>query len=142
MECLLCNENSNSNSIWIKKYEYWNVHACWFQHTLGTLGIILKRHSESFSNLTENEIKELGEIIKSCQKALNKEFQPDWYNIQQNCNWHHHLHFLVLPRYKNKKEFSNKTFEDKTFENPIIYTKEKVDEDIRIKLSELLKKHL
>ena len=142
MECLLCSENNNSDSLWIKKYKYWNVHVCWFQHTLGTLGVILKRHSESFSDLAKDEIEELGEIIKLSQKALDIEFKPDWYNIQQNCNWHHHLHFLVLPRYKKKRELLEKTFEDKTFENPIVYTKEKADENIRIRLSELLKKHM
>jgi len=137
MNCLLCDENTNG--LWIKKFKYWNVHVCWFQHTLGTLGIILKRHSEKFLNLKEEEILELGKIIKLSQKALDDTFKPDWYNIQQNGNWHHHLHFLILPRYQEPRKFEKKKYEDKAFGQPIMYTREKEIETIRIKLTEILK---
>ena len=139
MKCLLCDENKNG--LWIKKFKYWNLHFCWFQHTLGTLGIILKRHAEKFSELTKEEITELGDIIKLSQKALDKTFKPDWYNIQQNCNRHRHLHFLILPRYKKPREFKGKKYEDKTFGEPIEYTRENVNEYIRRELTTLLEKY-
>lgn len=140
MDCLLCNENKDG--LWIKKFKYWNLHACWFQHTLGTLGIILKRHAEKFSELTQEEIMELGEIIKLSQKVLDEEFKPDWYNIQQNGNWHRHFHFLILPRYKKLREFSGKKYEDRTYGQPITYTREKEDENIRKELTTLLVKNI
>lgn len=136
MECLICEENKNG--LWIKKFKYWNLNVCWFQHTLGTLGIILKRHIEKFSDLTQEEITELGEIIKFSQKILDETFKPDWYNIQANCNWYHHFHFLVLPRYKEPREFKGKRYKDKTFGQPITYTKEKENEKIRKELTILL----
>lgn len=139
-KCLLCEENKNG--LWIKKFKYWNLHVCWFQHTLGTLGIILKRHIEKFSELSEEEFTELYEIIKLSQKALDEIFKPDWYNIQANCNWYHHFHFLVLPRYKKPREFKGKKYEDETFRQPIIYTKEKEDESIRKELTALIAKHM
>ncbi len=140
MDCLLCKENQDG--IWIKKYKYWNVHACWFQHTLGTIGVILNRHAEKFVELTKEEIEELGEIIKVFQKALDSEFSPDWYNIQQNGNWHHHFHFLIFPRYKEERVFEGKKYVDKAFGEPIIYTREKEDESIRIAMTGLLAKKI
>lgn len=138
--CLLCKENENG--LWIKKFKYWNLHVCWFQHTLGTLGIIMKRHIEKFSELNKEEFTELCEIIKLSEKALDETFKPDWYNVQQNCNWYHHFHFLVLPRHKKPREFKGKKYEDKTFGQPITYTNKKVNENIRKELTKLLAKHM
>jgi diadenosine tetraphosphate (Ap4A) HIT family hydrolase len=136
----MCKENKND--LWIKKFKYWNLHVCWFQHTLGTLGIILKRHAEKFSELTHEEIEELGEIVKLSQKILDETFKPDWYNIQQNCNLHRHFHFVVLPRYKKSRKFKGKIYEDKTFGEPIVYIKKKEAESVRKELTELLVKHI
>lgn len=123
MQCRLCDENANLDALWVTKGEYWNVHACWFQHTLGTLGIILKRHVESFTDLTKAEIQELGELLKAHQIKLTEALNPDWFNIQMNGNWHHHLHFLLLPRYEDTKEFNGKSYTDETYKQPITYTK-------------------
>jgi len=139
-ECLICEENKNG--LWIKKFKYWNLHVCWFQHTLGTLGILLKRHIEKFSELSKEEFIELYEIIKLSQKALDETFKPDWYNIHQDCNWFHHLHFVILPRYKQSREYKGKKYEDKNFGQPVTHTKEKEDENIRKELTILLAKHM
>lgn len=119
--------------------KYWNVHVCWFQHTLGTLGIILKRHVESFTELTPEEIKELGELLQKFQVKLQDNFQPDWFNIQMNGNWHHHLHFLLLPRYEKPRQLDGKSYEDKSYGQPIIYTKTEESEEARRQLTDLLR---
>jgi len=137
MKCRLCDENKKG--LWIKQAEYWNVHVCWFQHTLGTTGIILKRHIESFADLTKEEIGELGTLLKEFQKKLEKEFGPDHFNIQMNCNWHHHLHFLLLPRYKERREFMGKDYFDNSFGEPIVYTKDEEQGDIRRALTDKLR---
>ena len=77
MDCMLCKENQEGE--WLKKYTHWNVHVCWFQHTLGTIGVILNKHKEYFHELTQEEIAELGQILQEFQKILDKQFQPDWY---------------------------------------------------------------
>lgn len=139
MDCRLCNENENIDALWVEQGEYWNIHVCWFQHTLGTLGIILKRHSESFTDLTPQEIVQLGKILQKYQMKLDEKLKPDWYNIQMNGNWHHHLHFLLLPRYKDPQEFQGETFVDKTYGQPIEYIKVEATEDLRKSLTNLLK---
>lgn len=139
MECRLCDENKNSDALWTKKGKYWNVHVCWFQHTLGSLGIILKRHVESFIDLTPEEISELGQLLQESQKILSDKLNPDWFNIQLNANWHHHLHFLLLPRYKETQKFNGKEYADNNFGDPIAYTREEEQEETRKLLTGLLK---
>lgn len=139
MECRLCNENANPDAQWVTKGKHWNVHICWFQHTLGTLGIILNRHIESFTDLSPEEIAELGNLLQQYQAKLTNEFQPDWFNIQMNGNWHHHLHFLLLPRYKRPQEFGGKSYTDETFGQPITYTREEEPDNIREKLAARLR---
>lgn len=138
MECRLCDENSNPAAIWISQDEYWKVHVCWFQHTLGSLGIILKRHVESFTELRDEEIVELGNLLKINQLKISEKLSPDWFNIQMNGNWHHHLHFLLLPRYQEKREFAGLIFYDKTFGEPISYTKDETADSLRKQLTDLL----
>lgn len=139
MNCRLCNENENINALWVEQGVYWNVHACWFQHTLGTLAIILTRHAESFVDLTPQEIASLGKLLQKYQTILGVKLNPDWYNIQMNGNWHHHLHFLLLPRYKDSREFENEIFNDKAYGQPIEYTKIEASDVIRRSLTDLLK---
>lgn len=131
MTCRLCEENENPEALWVTRGAHWNVHVCWFQHTLGTLGVILNRHIESFAELTPEEIVELGQILQRYQAKLSDKLRPDWFNIQMNGNWHHHLHFLLLPRYKQRKEFGGHEYEDKTFGQPITYTKQEETEEVR-----------
>ena len=51
------------------------------------------------------------------------------------------MHFLVFPRYEKEREFAGKTYLDLSFNQPITYTKEKEDEEIRRKMMELFSKH-
>jgi diadenosine tetraphosphate (Ap4A) HIT family hydrolase len=138
MACRLCNENNNQNALFIEQGRYWNVHACWFQHTIGTLGIILRRHVESFVELSEDEIKELGQLLQTYEIRLSNKLQPNWFNIQLNANWNHHLHFLLLPRYKDKKKFNKKEYTDPTFGDPITYTKQEESQETRLLLTSFL----
>lgn len=137
--CKLCDENKNPEALWVFRGKYWNVHICWFQHTLGTLGIILNRHAESFAELTPDELVELTQLLQKFQVRLEKKFKPDWFNIQMNCNWHHHTHFLLMPRYKEQREFDGKTYTDQGFGEPITYTKIEEAEKTRHALTDFLK---
>lgn len=137
--CRLCEENKNPEALWIDQGKHWNVHVCWFQHTLGTLGIILNHHVESFAELTPDELTELTQLLQKFQVRLEKELNPDWLNIQMNCNWHHHIHFLLLPRYKKPREFYDKTYDDRTFGEPITYTKIEESNKTRRSLTDLLR---
>jgi len=125
---------------WIKEYTHWKLGVCPNQHTLGSLVVMMKTHKESFTELGDEEILEMGNAIKLAEKILDTQFKPDWYNVQQNGNWEHHLHVHIIPRYKEKKDFEGREFEDKTYGQPVTYTAEKEKIEYIEKMTELLKR--
>ena len=76
---------------------------------VGHVLIIPKRHCETYFDLTEEELKEMFELSKEVKEVLDKEFEPDGYNVGFNCGeaggqtvMHAHMH--VIPRYKGDTE--------------------------------------
>lgn len=135
--CNLCKLNKESD-LWIKQYKYWNLAVCPNQHTLGSLVIILKQHRERFSEINIKETIELKKNIDMGQKILDRTFKPDWFNVQQNGNWEHHLHLHIIPRYKKQRIFKKRIFADKTFGQPVKYTAKLENEDFMRDLTTLL----
>lgn len=75
----------------------------------GHMLIIPKRHFESFFDATEEEIVALYDLIKVGKKHLDKEFNPDGYNVGVNVGEYGgqtvmHLHIHLIPRYKGDIE--------------------------------------
>jgi len=74
-------------------------------HTL----IIPKRHFSSWFECTDEEQIGLMELLTKAQKILEKEFNPDGYNIGINDGpaagqTVPHLHMHLIPRYKGDQE--------------------------------------
>jgi diadenosine tetraphosphate (Ap4A) HIT family hydrolase len=82
------------------------------QQLLGYTIISLKRHAEMIAELTDEETIEFRDICKEVQEMLARAFQPDWYNYQQLGNLNRHLHFYLIPRYKEPRIFDGRQFFD------------------------------
>jgi len=72
-----------------------------FGHTL----IIPKRHIASFFETSKEEREAIVEALEQCKLILDKEFNPDGYNIGINDGVMAgqtvmHLHIHLIPRYK------------------------------------------
>ena len=139
-KCNLC--NINEYVFLIKKFKYWDLCVGNYQHTLGSLVIVLKKHKELFSDLNKNDIIEMLSIVKTGQKILTKKFNPDWFNVQQNGNWEHHLHIHITPRYKKHRRFDGRIFNDKSFGQPVQYTNKSEKIKYLNKLTDILKENL
>lgn len=120
--CNLC--TALALGIWIADRSFWKLGVCPYQHTLGTLVIVNKTHKELFPELTQEEVVELRSIVIDAYALLKRHFFPDWFNLQQNGNWEHHLHFQIIPRYKDTRSFEGRTFSDQHFGQPVGYTKQ------------------
>ena len=71
----------------------------------GHMLIITKRHVPSFFDTTLEERKALNELLEEAKKLVDKEYQPDGYNIGINCGTTAgqsimHLHIHLIPRYQ------------------------------------------
>lgn len=124
-DCNLC--TAIDSGLWIGDHTFWKLGVCPYQHTLGTLVIVNKTHKELFPELTQEEVTELRSIVIDAYSLLKKHFSPDWFNLQQNGNWEHHLHFQIIPRYKAERSFGGRDFFDQHFSHPVEYTKQQED---------------
>jgi len=74
-----------------------------FRH--GHVAVVLKRHVEDVTALSDGEYsKYCGDLLK-CVKAVKEVFKPAHMNIAILGNWHRHLHWNIYPRYKSDPDF-------------------------------------
>lgn len=99
--CLFCTDPKGVSLEDELAYSARDTYAVSPGHTL----VIPRRHVASFFDLTPEEIKACMELITKERSLLDKEFNPDGYNIGVNVGpaagqsiFHVHIH--VIPRYK------------------------------------------
>jgi diadenosine tetraphosphate (Ap4A) HIT family hydrolase len=75
-------------------------------HSKGHMLFIPKRHHTTIFESTPAEVSAIFELINKAKLSLQKEHNPDGYNIQVNCGevagqivMHAHVH--LIPRYKS-----------------------------------------
>lgn len=101
MKCIFCNEISDKiimeNELFYARYDEFPLNN-------GHVLIIPKRHFESFFEATENEIRAAYDLIQKSKIMLDKQYNPDGYNIGINIGKDagqtvFHLHIHLIPRY-------------------------------------------
>ena len=99
----------------IKDYKHWTLVLAKSQSILSWTIAFLKRHIQSFEELTDEELLEIKQVIKELKSALNKTFKPDWFNVMQLGNLVPHLHIHLVPRYKEVRKYDGRIFVDKDY---------------------------
>lgn len=102
MSCIFCNYVNNKkfimeNKLAVAIYDNFSVNK-------GHVLIIPKRHFANFFDSTEEEIAAFYDLIKRVKILLDKDHNPDGYNIGININEAagqtiFHLHIHLIPRY-------------------------------------------
>lgn len=62
--------------------------------------VMLKRHVEDLVKFTHKELRDFMYAWSRLAKAIEKVLHPDIINYQINCNWSHHIHGHIYPRFK------------------------------------------
>lgn len=130
----------------IYKGKFWNIILYNDQSYLGRSIVYLKsREIEDTLLLTDEEHEELWKnILPRLEIALKKSFHPDRLNYAHFANTVHHVHWHIIPRYKENpiREFSGETFRDDCVGlNYAPYTEKKVSRDVMDKICAEIKKN-
>jgi len=89
---------------WLHDSQYFFIVPDKYPVSSGHLLIITKEPRLDFFDLTDEEKKELPDLITKAKSLIEKEYSPTGYNIGMNCGasagqtvFHFHCH--VIPRY-------------------------------------------
>jgi diadenosine tetraphosphate (Ap4A) HIT family hydrolase len=109
MDCALCQPAKSSE---LHSSQHWRVLVNHNQNKLGKCLICLERHEEDICNLSEDEVRDLWEVIRLLKVTLVSCFRPDHFNYAFLMNQDHHVHLHVIPRYYGKRVFAGIEFLD------------------------------
>ncbi|MFQ6009588.1 MAG: HIT family protein [Candidatus Aenigmatarchaeota archaeon] len=141
MECELCALDEKSV---IKKYDHWTVCLNYNQYYLGRNMIVLNRHLENYLEISEDEHKELWDIMHKVNHGLTNLFSPDLFNYAVLMNVTRHVHMHMIPRYQTQREFEGQKFLDERWgKNYVPYPRDyKISGELFQKIRAALTKEL
>lgn len=96
----------------IRQYQYWSVLLRPAQATLGALVLAAHEPVQAFSELSPASFTELHDITRHIEATLTKAFQNDKINYLMLMMVDPDVHFHVLPRYAQPKQFAGLEFVD------------------------------
>ena len=96
----------------IQQYQYWSVLLRPAQATLGALVLAAHEPAEAFSQLSPESFTELHTITGQIESALTKAFQYDKINYLMLMMVDPDVHFHVIPRYAQPRQFADMEFID------------------------------
>ena len=96
----------------IRQYQYWSVLLRPAQATLGALVLAAHEPAQAFSELSPASFTELHAVTGQIEAALAKAFQYDKINYLMLMMVDADVHFHVLPRYAQPRQFDGMEFID------------------------------
>jgi len=86
----------------------------------GYVRVITQKHVKELSDLSINEAITITKALIAIEKKIIELLKPDKINIASLGNMVAHLHFHIIPRYKNDPWWPNATFcKEKEYQNPL-----------------------
>jgi len=137
IECGLCQRIEKYTRLDIKDYNHWGVTLFENQYYLGRNIIFLKRHAvDFFTDITEEERDEFFNITKMVRSSLKELYNPDLFNYATLGNEVNHLHWHIIPRYKDEREINGVIFKDENWgKNYAPYNKNfKIEDEILLRI--------
>ena len=142
MDCLFCNIKESKDSTFVRDFGNWILRVNPYQFLLGICVLVRKDHKEGFTSLSEEEIVEAHNNLKLVESSLQRSFSPDWFNYLQTNNKIRHLHFHIIPRYKNPVTFRDEEFIDTNYYGMPVESARELPENTMKMLIETIKTNI
>lgn len=149
MACPICTWSpSNLDYRFLYETRFWRVVLAPNQSLVGRCVVHLKRHVGDIAALTQDELVEWLEVVKTLEAALRSAFGATMFNW--SCYMNHayrermpdpHIHWWAVPRYKHSVTIGERTFTDPGFGRPYDHDRwEDVSEGIRQQIVERIQR--
>jgi ATP adenylyltransferase len=112
--CLFCEvvaEQDDRKNMIVERAAHWYIIINRYPYTTGHVMVVCNRHLERFSELREDESRELMELLVRSERALVKAYAPDGINVGANLGRTAgagvvgHLHVHLVPRWQGDTNF-------------------------------------
>ena len=138
--CPIIETHNGGEDVQVLQTEYWRAVLDADQRTLGKMFVTLLEHKESISELSDDEWRDLHEIMKRLEDSVKRAFGPSHFNWQ--CLMNNavvtdeptHVHWHFHPRYKAPVEFDGEIFYDTELYSPKKRTTHVVDKTVLEKI--------
>ncbi|MFK7913518.1 MAG: HIT domain-containing protein [Pseudomonadales bacterium] len=98
--------------------ESWLVMLRPKQATLGSLILACKEPAKAISELSSNAVDEMPVAMQRCERVLSESFGYDKINFLMLMMVDPHVHFHVLPRYREDREAGLPSLANTVFSDP------------------------
>lgn len=102
----------------IHRTDHWTWSVRPVHSTLGAGILSLNRFCPSFGEISQPEATDLGTMVRHIENALQVAFSPQKMNYIMLMMVDRHLHFHVLPRYSQPKDFGGLQWIDSGWPKP------------------------
>ncbi len=102
----------------IQSYNHWSVLLRPQQITLGSLILACHGPEQAFSQLPAETMQEFAAIIRDIESNLTRCFSYDKINYLMLMMVDPHVHFHVIPRYQDSREFGSVHYQDVSWPGP------------------------
>ena len=127
-------ETFNEKGNLIKEYKFWKLLLKENPSKLGQMVAILKREAFPFSQTSDNELSEYAVVAKETEAVLEKLFEPHLVHHLVLMYFDKHIHFHIIPRYHEAKEYERIMWKDDNNPNPLIQKSNNIERRILNKL--------
>ncbi|HOJ37541.1 MAG TPA: HIT domain-containing protein [Ignavibacteriales bacterium] len=141
--CIFCNmENEDpdsKNNLLVFKSKYSFVVLNLYPYNNGHLMVVPYRHISNFSDLSDDELLDIMQLLKLSSKGLEEILHTEGFNIGLNmgkcagAGIDQHIHFHIVPRWNGDTNFMPVLGEVKIISQDLL--------EIKIKLLEFFKKN-
>ncbi len=142
MPCCSIWEKFDESGTLLKEYLHWKLVLRKNHATLGSCVAISKRHLESFSQISDDEMKEFGQIMREVEKAVCDAFHPDLFNYMALMFKDHHTHFHIFPRYQKPVSFAGIEWVDSFKPEDVIGKQAEISLEVAEKIKRELRRRL
>ena len=73
----------------------------------GFVRVILKRHAREMGDLAQQERDDLMAVVFAVEAAVRETMQPDKMNLASLGNMTPHVHWHIVPRFRDDRHFPN-----------------------------------
>lgn len=133
--CVLCNEDGGDV---IVQNELFRIVYVADKNYPGFVRLILNKHVAEQSDLNENNNLIIFKALVAIEKTIRRIYAPDKINLASLGNFVPHLHWHIIPRYKNDTHFPNPIWGEITNPN-YIPNNDSLKEKLFVNLKEVFK---